>query len=43
MSETFPSFDPDYEPESVGLRWIDYKKDFENFMVAKCQKKVSRY
>ncbi len=41
MSESFPAFDPDYEPESVGLRWDDYKKDFRNFMVAKCNKKFN--
>jgi hypothetical protein len=30
MSETFPSFDPDYKPESVGLSLIDYKKEIPN-------------
>ena len=35
MMEIFPQFDPDFEPESVGLRWEEYKADFENFMIAR--------
>jgi hypothetical protein len=38
MDMNFSQFDPDYEPESVGLRWDEYKSDFENFMVEKHEK-----
>lgn len=32
--QLFPPFDPDYEPDSVCLRWAEYKRDFEHYMVA---------
>ena len=38
--EVFQQFDPDVEPESVGLRWAEYKFEFENFMVAKHGEKL---
>ena len=39
--QLFPPFDPDYEPDSVGLRWVEYKRDFEHFMVASNGKKFA--
>jgi hypothetical protein len=30
--QSFPPFDPDYEPDSVGVRWQGYKRDFEHYM-----------
>ena len=35
MDINFFQFDPDYEPESVPLRWEEFKSDFENYKVAK--------
>ena len=37
----FPSFNPDIETASVGLRWEEYKLQFENYLVAKCVKKLT--
>ena len=37
----FPAFNPDIEVSSVGLRWEEYKMQFENYLVAKCVKKLS--
>ena len=37
----FPPFDPDYEPDSVGLRWEDYKRDFVHYMVASNKEKFA--
>ena len=39
MGENFQPFYPDNEPESVGLRWDDYKEGFQNFMIKKNGKK----
>jgi len=38
MDTIFAQFDPNYEPESVGLRWVEYKSDLENFMVSRHEK-----
>ncbi|RNA31049.1 hypothetical protein BpHYR1_045325 [Brachionus plicatilis] len=37
----FPEFNPDIEPNSVGVRWLEYKDRFENFMIAKHGKELS--
>ena len=39
--ELFYQFDPYIEPESVGLRWAEYKFEFEYFMVAKHEAKLA--
>ncbi len=38
-AEKFQSFDPDVDLDVIGLRWSDYKLDFENYMVSKCLNK----
>jgi hypothetical protein len=35
ICESLPSCDPDYEREEVGLRWIDNKMHFNDFMISK--------
>ncbi|RNA25525.1 hypothetical protein BpHYR1_007698 [Brachionus plicatilis] len=37
----FSEFNPDIEPNSVGVIWLEYKDRFENFMVSKHGKKLS--
>lgn len=38
----FPQFKPDVDTSSVGPRWTQYKERFENFMIAKHQKEISK-